>query len=80
MTPDDEGLYRRRPTHSPASGQIRRWQILGVSVLGAVAVIAFVLSLLLTGSGAATLRTVATVAAGGCAIIGVSFAVIGGNR
>ena len=80
MSPDDEGLVPHRPSDSAATGQVRRWQVLGVSVLGAVAVLAYLLSLLLTGSGADTLRTVATVAAGGCAVIGVSFAIIGGNR
>lgn len=42
--------------------------------------VAFLLSLLLDGSPADTLRTVATVSAGICAVIGVSFAVMGGNR
>ncbi|WP_148239407.1 hypothetical protein [Ruania zhangjianzhongii] len=81
MSPDDEGLAPRPPSPlSSAGGQVRRWQILGVSILGGLAVVAFLLSLLLSGSPADTLRTVATVAAGSCAVIGVSFAVIGGNR
>ena len=81
MSPDDDGLAPRSPTHhGDGAGPVRRWQILGVSIVGAVAVLAFLLSLLLSGAAAETMRTVATVAAGGCAVIGVSFAVIGGDR
>ncbi|WP_147917510.1 hypothetical protein [Ruania zhangjianzhongii] len=51
MSPDDEGLAPRPPSPlSSAGGQVRRWQILGVSILGGLAVVAFLLSLLLSGS------------------------------
>lgn len=59
---------------------LRRWQIRAVGVAGAIAVLAFVLSLLMSGTGAETFRTVATVAAGACAVIGVSFALTGERR
>lgn len=56
---------------------VRRWQIILISIVGAVAVITYLCSLLLDGSSAETLNTVAAGAGFGCAVIGVSFAVIG---
>lgn len=64
----------------PSLSPLRRLQIVGISVVGAVAVIAFFLSLAFDGAAADALRVVAYVAAGLCALIGVSFAVPGGGR
>ncbi|MFC0674608.1 hypothetical protein [Brachybacterium hainanense] len=61
------------------SSPVQRLQIIGVSVVGAIAVIAFVLSLLIDGGTGDALRTVAGIAAAICAVIGVSFALTGGR-
>ncbi|MBZ2194974.1 hypothetical protein [Occultella gossypii] len=80
MHPDDDA-----PTASTQAGngrepqRIRRWQVLSISVIGAVAVITFILSLLIADAAGA-LRTIAYVAAGICAVIGVSFALTGSRR
>lgn len=58
---------------------IRRLQILAISIVGALAVIAFVLSLAFGGDLAQTLNTIAGGLGIACAVIGVSFAVVG-NR
>lgn len=76
--PDDPQHAPRR-TGRPAPHRVRTWQIRAVAIVGGVAVITFLCSLLLDGSVASTLRTVATVAAIGCAVIGASFAITG-NR
>lgn len=56
---------------------IRRLQTIGISVVGAVAVVCFVFSLFLDDGVADTFRTVAVVAAIIAALIGVSFAFTG---
>lgn len=56
---------------------IRRAQTIAVAVAGAVAVICFVLSLVTSADAATVLRTTAGIAAGCCALIGVSFAIVG---
>lgn len=53
---------------------IRRLQVVGVAVVGVVAGIAFVLSLVLEPELAGVFRVIAMVAAFVCALIGVSFA------
>ena len=58
---------------------IRRLQILAISIVGALAVLAFVLSLVLGGDLGQTLNTIAGGLGIACAVIGVSFAVVG-NR
>lgn len=57
-----------------------RYQVVAISVAGAVAVVCFLLSLLLATEIAGVLRSIATVAAIICAIIGVSFAFTGSRR
>ncbi|MGO1410241.1 hypothetical protein [Microbacterium sp. JB110] len=54
--------------------------VVAVSVAGAVAVISFVLSLLLAAPASDAMRTVAIVAAGVSAVIGVCFALVGARR
>lgn len=57
---------------------IRRIQIVAVSVIGAIAVLSYVVAQWFTdGSASNTWMTVASIAGIGCAVIGVSFAVVG---
>lgn len=65
---------------NPPLSPLRRLQVVGISVVGAVAALAFLVSLALVGAAADALRVVAYVAAGLCALIGVSFAIPGGGR
>ncbi|MGO1538931.1 MAG: hypothetical protein ACTHZ9_01205 [Leucobacter sp.] len=58
----------------------RRFQIIAVSIFGAIAVITFLVAWLLDGGAAEALRMIAYVAAGICAVIGISFAFTGGTR
>lgn len=62
------------------STPVRRFQVIAVSVVGVIAGLCFLGSFLAEGESASTLRTAATVAAGICALIGVSFAFTGGDR
>lgn len=59
---------------------VLRYQVIGVSVVGAVAVVTFLLSFVVDAATGETLRVVAAIAAGICAIIGVSFALTRGSR
>lgn len=65
---------------TPAPSLLRRLQVLAVSIAGALAVVCFLLSLLLEGGLADTLRIAAIVTAAVCIAVGLSFAVIGGRR
>lgn len=65
---------------TPSPSPIRRLQTISISVVGAVAVCCFVLSLTTDGGTADVWRTIAFVAAGIAALIGVSFAIVGGDR
>ncbi|QZY52388.1 hypothetical protein [Leucobacter tenebrionis] len=56
---------------------IRRWQVVGVSIFGVIAGLCFLGSFLIDGDTASLLRTLAGIAAGICAVIGVSFAFTG---
>ncbi|WP_144276663.1 hypothetical protein [Parenemella sanctibonifatiensis] len=67
-------------SNGSAASTILRIQTISISVVGAVAVLCFLVSLVTSGDLSATLGTVAAVAAGVCAVIGVSFAVTGGLR
>lgn len=60
--------------------RLLRLQVVAISVVGAIAVLCFVASLLLDGAISGTLSTVALVAAGVCAVIGVTFAFVGGDK
>ena len=68
---------------SPAASRtvppIRRLQILTISIVGALAVLTFLLALLLTGGIAEMLRNIAFGLGIACAVIGASFAIVG-NR
>ena len=66
-------------SREPAS-PLQRAQVVGISVVGAITVICYALSLILDDPAADTLRTIAVVTAGICAVIGVSFAFTGGSR
>lgn len=55
-------------------------RIVVLSVVGAVAVISFLISLFVDDQLRSTLITVASVAAGICAVIGVGFAFTGGSK
>ncbi|WP_193106868.1 hypothetical protein [Brachybacterium sp. FME24] len=65
---------------SPARSSLRRIQVLAVTLAGAIAVVCFVASMLLDGGTGDGFRILAYIAAGVCAVIGVSFAVVGGSR
>lgn len=68
------------PDAQPSLPPIRRLQVLAITVVGAIAVLLFLLSLLVDGGAGQTLER----AAGGfgiaCAVIGVSFALVGNSR
>lgn len=59
---------------------ILRIQVLAVSIVGAVAVLCFVISLLTSGGLSDGLRTTAGIAAGAGAVIGVTFVFTGRTR
>ncbi|MGJ3508708.1 hypothetical protein [Enemella sp. A6] len=66
-----------RSAGSTAMAGIFKLQVIGVSVVGAIAVISYIVSHMVSGDLASTLRTVAYVAAAVAAVIGVSFALTG---
>jgi len=59
---------------------IRRLQILAIAVVGALAVLAYIVSALLEGGTAELLQRLAGGLGILCAVIGVSFAVVGNPR
>ena len=68
------------PGARPSVPAIRRLQILAISVVGALAVLMFLASLLVGGPTGETLSAVAGGLGIACAVIGVSFAVVGNPR
>lgn len=73
----DQGIPPASPSSSREPDGIVKLQVVGITIVGAVAVICYVLSLLLEGEITNTLRTIAYIAAGISALIGVSFAITG---
>lgn len=63
-----------------AASPIRRLQLVAITVVGPLAVLAFVLSLVISGDAGATLNAVAGGLGILCAVIGVSFAVVWNRR
>lgn len=59
---------------------IRRLQILAISIVGALAVLSYAAATLLGGASADLLQNIAGVLGIFCAVIGVSFAVVGNQR
>lgn len=59
---------------------VRRLQILAITVVGALAVMTFLASLLVGGATGETLNAVAGGLGIACAVIGVSFAIVGNPR
>lgn len=75
------------PTTSPSTASVasapspvRRVQVLAVSIAGGLAVLLFLLHLVLGGDAGAGLRAAAIACAFVAALVGVSFAVVGGKR
>lgn len=64
----------------PALLVVRRLQILAITVVGALAVLTFLASLLVGGATGETLNAVASGLGIACAVIGVSFAIVGNPR
>lgn len=70
-----------RPHEQPAvTPPIRRLQLIAITVVGLLAVLAFILSLALGGDSGQTLNSVAGGLGIVCAVIGVSFAMVGNRR
>lgn len=59
---------------------IRRLQLIAITLVGLLAVVAFALSLAISGEAGAMLNSVAGGLGILCAVIGVSFAVVGNPR
>jgi succinate-acetate transporter protein len=69
--------------HTPeplAITPIRRLQLIAITLVGLLAVLAFLLSLAISGETGQTLHSVAGGLGILCAVIGVSFAVVGNRR
>lgn len=64
----------------PAPSSVRRVQIIALMVCGVLAGITWILSLVLDGSAGEAMGIAAAVFAGLCAVVGISFAVVGGRR
>jgi len=75
MRPEDDPSRHEPSQPRAAAPAVRRWQVRGVAVLGAVAVLTYLCSLLTEGPVTDVLRTIATVAAVGCALVGMAVAV-----
>ncbi|MGO1228415.1 MAG: hypothetical protein ACTMH5_16420 [Brachybacterium sp.] len=65
---------------SVAVPPIRRLQLIAITLVGLLAVLTFLLSIAIGGEAGATLNTVAGGLGILCAVIGVSFAVVGNRR
>lgn len=63
-----------------APSPVRRVQVLAVSIAGGLAVLLFLLHLVLGGDAGAGLRAAAVACASVAALVGASFAVVGGKR
>lgn len=70
----------RQSEQPAATPPVRRVQLLAITIVGLLAVIAFVLSLLIGGGSGHALTSVAGGLGILCAVIGVSFAIVGNRR
>lgn len=70
----------RQSEQPVATPPVRRVQLLAITIVGLLAVITFVLSLLIGGESGHALNSVAGGLGILCAVIGVSFAIVGNRR
>lgn len=80
LPPDSSSTSSSLTSVAPAPSPVRRVQVLAVSIAGGLAVLLYLLHLLLGGDAGAGLRAAAVACAFVAALVGVSFAVVGGKR
>ncbi|MEE1617236.1 hypothetical protein [Brachybacterium sp. J153] len=80
LPPDSSSTSSSSTSVAPAPSPVRRVQVLAVSIAGGLAVLLYLLHLVIGGDAGAGLRSAAVACAVVAALIGVSFAVVGGRR